>query len=141
MHEWGWRATVEPPAAQGVIALGEPAHALLAVLQRRLERNADPGLLAVAGPDLLMLAAPADRLPWVEGVQYVAPSPVAASLWLPTTQQPDVAVDLLAAGLAARYRTEPLLLLAQPALVVPLSGLLPVSLDWMQQLRRCGEMA
>lgn len=137
-YEWGWRVTTEPPAAQGVIALGGPAHALLAVLQRSLVDEPEPAIRAVAGPQLLMLAAPAARLPWVDGVQYVAPSTVAPSLWLPTTLEPDVAIDLLASALVSRYRAQPLLLLAEPALVVPLAGLLPVDAGWLQRLHDCG---
>ncbi|WP_455924096.1 bpX5 domain-containing protein [Pseudomonas putida] len=124
---WQWQPCPNPPAPRAAVAWGEAAarlHARLlqmpAAQRRRLEATAASQVLIVSGDS-------AD-LPWVDGVEYAAPAPQAAGLWLPTRWQPQVAADLLLQGLQARFPRLPLLLWPAPTRVIALDRMLSLAL-------------
>lgn len=117
------------PAATGVVGCGAVARALFAkahaaAIAREAER-APAAWQVTAHQSLLVLTGTADTLPWVDGARYVAPRAEAPTLWLPTLQRPDIALDLLAAAIARRHPQKPMLLWPDPAQLLPLHRLLP----------------
>lgn len=132
--KWRWQDEAEPPAPQGVVGTGP-------VARRLLETAAEHGpaerarLSAMAHDGLLVLVGPAEQLPWVDGVQFVAPRAEAATLWLPTTSRPTVPLDLLAEAIARLHRASPLLMLPEPAQLVSLARLLPADDFLISQIR------
>lgn len=125
---WRWRTETAVPAAMGVVGHGEVARALHAKARAATQAaasDAAPPWQITAHQDLLVLTGQADTLPWVDGARYIAPRPEAPTLWLPTLERPDIALDLLAAAVARRHPQRPMLLWPQPAQLVPLHRLLP----------------
>ena len=128
-----WQTRTPALAPEGVVATGAVVAPLLAALAAR-DPSALDGLRAAAGGSLLCVVGPADRLPWCDGVRYCAPSPDAAGLWLPTTQAPAIAADLVLDALARRAGQGMLLLWPDPELVLPLAGAHPLTprlLAWL----------
>ncbi|SCX44013.1 hypothetical protein [Variovorax sp. EL159] len=125
--EWHWRPSAEPLPAQAAVARGAAARALHARLLQ-LAPEQQSGLSAMAGPDLLVVVGDADALPWVNGVAYAGPVHEAPGLWLPTVEEPDLPLDLIARSLQREHpKRQPLLLWPRPAFVLPLDRLLPLS--------------
>lgn len=126
---WRWREETDVPSATGVVGCGAVARALFAKAHAAAiaceGRQAAVPWQVTAHQDLLLLTGPADALPWVAGARYAAPRADAPTLWLPTLQRPDIALDLLAAAIARRHAQKPLLLWPDPAQLVPLHRLLP----------------
>jgi len=124
--DWHWRARAEPVAPRALVAWGDAARRLHA---RLVARDADAGaaLQATASGDILVVGGDAAALPWVDGGQYAAPCADAPGLWLPTLWEPDAPHDLLARALQRRHARQPLLLWREPAAVVPLVRLLPLT--------------
>lgn len=87
-----------------------------------------------ARSDMLVLFGEEDKLPWVEGVRYAAPSTIAPQLWLPTVEHPDVPHDLLARALLKQHARQPLLLWRTPLGVVPLDRQVPLSEAWLHRM-------
>lgn len=137
---WRWQDEAEPPAPQGVVGTGAVARRMLETVAARppAERAR---LSATAHDGLLVLVGPADRLPWVDGVQFVAPRAEAPALWLPTTRRPAVPLDLLAQAIARLHRASPLLMLPEPAQLVSLARLLPADDFLIAQIRARWEAA
>lgn len=124
---WRWVRRAEAPEPRGLVAWGEAAQRLLTRLKAMDDARLS-GLQATASRDVLVVSAEqADMLPWVDGAAYAAPAAAAPGLWLPTLQQPDLPVDLLAKAMQARHGRQPLLLWPEPAAIVPLDRLLPLS--------------
>ncbi|KMM74479.1 hypothetical protein ACP93_16325 [Xanthomonas sp. NCPPB 1128] len=131
---WAWQDDPAPPPPQGVVAAGrECAQRLLACIARSTQPDA---LMVAASTDLVVLTGPEACLPWVDGALYIAPRAEAPSLWLPTNQRPQIALDLLAKAVARLHPGSPWLLLRTPAVVVPLQRLLPASATVLEQVRR-----
>ena len=130
---WGWQDEHDPPPPQGMAGVGPVARALLEALARTLGADG-PKLQATAHDDALLVTGDAAALPWVDGALYLAPRPEAPALWLPTTQRPDVPLDLLERALARRYRVQPLALLPMPAQLVPLARLRPFDAWLVEQI-------
>jgi hypothetical protein len=128
-----WRVEAEPPLPLAVVGVGRIAHRLLTVAERT-----EPGIAqrwsVTANDDVLVVAG--SELPWADGVQYVAPRAEAAALWISTLERPAVALDLLERAIQRRYPQQPLLLLREPAQLVPLTRLLPVSQTILRQIRK-----
>jgi hypothetical protein len=137
---WRWQDEVEPPAPEGVVGTGAVARRLLEAVAVRVPRER-ARLSATAHDGLLVLVGPADQLPWVDGVQFVAPRVEVAALWLPTTRRPTVPLDLLAQAVARLHRASPLLMLPEPAQLVSLARLLPADDFLIAQIRARWEAA
>lgn len=126
MIRWRWRNETEPPEPTAVVGFGGAArrlHAALAAIpsaQRELLR-------ATANQDVLVVTGASAKLPWANGVRYAAPRPEAPGVWLPTTERPDVALDLVERALRVRHPQLPLLLWREPPQIVPLNRLLPAT--------------
>ncbi|MCW0399842.1 hypothetical protein NB688_003894 [Xanthomonas sacchari] len=131
---WGWQDDPAPPPPQGVVGVGrQRAQRLLACVAR----SAQPDVLMVAATaDLVVVTGPEAALPWIDEGQYIAPRPAAPALWLPTTQCPDIPLDLLAQAVARRHPGAPWLLLRTPSVLVPLQRLLPAGAAVLEQIRR-----
>lgn len=128
---WQGRTPGLKPA--GLVARGAAVSVLLGDLARRDEARLQ-GLRAVAGGGLLCLLGAEGDLPWADGVRYCAPAPDAAGLWLPTTQAPSLAADLVLAEAARRAGHETLLLWPDPELILPLAAaqvVTPQLLTWL----------
>jgi hypothetical protein len=100
-------------------------------LAERLLRLADADLEAlrgVAGARLLLIAGPAERLPWADGVEYLGRDAAASSLLLPTCHEPLVPLDLLQRALLHRLTAAatPVAVLLRPPLLVPAGSARPV---------------
>lgn len=125
--EWRWRPRADPLPAQAAVAWGPVARVLHARL-RQLAPEQQGALSAMAGRDLLVVTGEADALPWADGVAYAGPADQAPGLWLPTVEEPDLPVDLIARSLQREHpKRQPLLLWPRPAFVLPLDRLLPLS--------------
>ena len=101
----------EPPTPHGVVGQAALAHQLLNHLQQRLAQAPQPALRIAAGPELLVLTGPATQLPWLDGLQYIAPRAQAPALWLPCSRRPAPPLDLLERALLREHRQSPLLVL------------------------------
>lgn len=132
---WEWGPEPEPPAPQGAAGVGRAAaRALLAAIET-LEPQRRGKLMLTANADVLVATGRADELPWCEGVLYIAPREAAPALWLPTTQRPQLPLDLLQRALERRHRPSPLLMLRDPAQLVPLHRALPAGDELIAQIR------
>ncbi len=130
---WQWQPC-SPRPARAAIAWHDAAERLRLRLQRMpvdiagtLEATGRAGLLIVCGPT--------EVLPWVDGVDYAAPHQQAPSLWLPTRQEPDLPIEWLQQALQQQRGRQPVLLWPQPAAVIPLDRLLPLSPALLRKLR------
>lgn len=132
---WGWRVAPQPPAPHAAVAWGGVAARLLDRLAH-LDSPQAHTLSGCAGADVVVLLGDADHLPWVDGLQYAAPSADAPALWLPTLRHPDLPHDLMARALSSHHRRAPLLLWPDPDRVVPLDRPSPVSGAWVAHARR-----
>ena len=124
MH-WIWRSETDVPPAMGVVGCGDVARALFAKAEAIAAAQSTPQWQVSAHQDLLVLTGNTETLPWVDGARYIAPRAEAPSLWLPTLERPEIALDLLAAAIARKHPQRPMLLWPQPAQLVPLHRLLP----------------
>ncbi|KPC53759.1 hypothetical protein WG78_07945 [Amantichitinum ursilacus] len=125
-HNWTWRAATQPATPAAAVGWGDTALALHARLLA-LSAEHQSRLHMTAGPEVLVVLGVEGDLPWISGVAYAAPSPLAPALWLPTAYEPTMAHDLLAQALAHRYGAGSYLLWHAPALAMPLQRQVPVS--------------
>lgn len=132
--KWAWRNESDPPAPKGVAAVGAASRRLFDSLSR-LDLSRRERLMLTAGDDTLVVTGADGALPWADGVIYIAPREEAPGLWLATAERPDVALDLLEQALSRRHGESPLLLLREPARVLPLHRLLPAGNDLLRHVR------
>jgi MoxR-vWA-beta-propeller ternary system domain bpX5 len=132
--EWQWRRSPEPPAPRAVVAWSEAAPRLHARLQALAPARAARLHVTAAASVLVVCAHDHDDLPWVDGAGYAAACAHAPNLWLPTLWEPDAPVDLLGRALVARHARQPLLLWREPAAIVPLDRLMPLSPAVLQRV-------
>jgi hypothetical protein len=114
MEALRWESRAQPLAAGAVAVRGAAALAL----GRKL--GASPARLGGLGG--LVLMGPSERLPWVDGAQYLGQDPQAPGLWFPTTAKPSVHPLLVLRALEAQGHAAPLALLLEPRLLVPLGA-------------------
>lgn len=130
---WAWKAQAEPSAPVAAVAWGTVArdlHARLSSMSVEQQR----GLQATANRDVLIVSGESSRLPWVAGVEYACACEQAPQLWLPSLWQPEVALDLLAQALLAKFDRQPLLVWHQPTTCVPLDRSLPVTAELLARI-------
>lgn len=123
------------PTPTGLVATGSVAQRLLEHLNA-LPENDLYLFSVVATRDLLLLIGPSDKLPWIDGVRYCAPDPVAWSLWLPTHTHPQTPIDLVQSAVTARVKRMPVLLWHDPEMILPIDQaniLTPPLLDWLMR--------
>ncbi|MFL6659949.1 MAG: hypothetical protein ACJ8GW_17835 [Massilia sp.] len=114
-----WIRRPEALLPAGMVTTGAAMQGLLAQL-RLVSEEVLAGLRIVATPDMLVLLAANEELPWVDGARYCAPDPAAQTLWLPTTMMPTMPTDLLRRSAIARLGTESVLLWHEPEHFLPL---------------------
>jgi hypothetical protein len=130
---WSWRnraCALEPQAALGWGAARARLHA-------RLEKLTPPHLarlFASANRDFLIVAGATADLPWAEGVAYAAPCPDVPQLWLPTQREPNMAAEPIAQAFCRHFGRHPLLLWPDPACVLPLDRLLPLTPELLTRI-------
>jgi hypothetical protein len=120
MEALRWESRAQPLAAGAVAVRGAAALALGRKLGASPARLG--GLAGVAGAGVLVLMGPSERLPWVDGAQYLGQDPQAPGLWFPTTAKPSVHPLLVLRALEAQGHAAPLALLLEPRLLVPLGA-------------------
>lgn len=128
-----WLVQEPALAPGGAVACGKVAHALLQQLQSRSDEERK-NLRFVATADMLVLLGDAGQLPWIDGIRYCAPSPIAPMLWLPTLLRPSLPVDLLQHRLLDAAASGPVLLWPEPACFLPLDVAAPIdemALQWL----------
>lgn len=132
---WSWRACASPPPAKAAVAWGDSVRPLARRLAQVAAGDGDkaPSLSVCAGQGLLVVFGEPEALPWVDGLQYAAPSEGDARLWLPTLMQPDVPHELLARAVARQAARQPFLLWHAPAAIVPLDRQVPLSAGWLSR--------
>lgn len=130
-----WHHDPEPPLPQGVVGVGACSRRLLDVVEGIAPADR-AGLLATANADVLILTGAATRLPWCDGVEYIAPRAEAPALWLPTNQRPVIALDLLERALRRQHPQQPLLMLRAPPQLLPLTRLAPLTAELLQAFRQ-----
>lgn len=137
---WGWRTVDAPMPARAAVAWGSTLPHFLARLTPLLKDECAARMTVCARSDMVVLFGEEDKLPWVEGVRYAAPSAIAPQLWLPTVEHPDVPHDLLARALYKQHTRQPLLLWHTPLCVVPLDRQVPLSEAWLHRMNEvcCG---
>jgi hypothetical protein len=100
-------------------------------LARRLLHLDDESLSqleGVAGKRLIVVQGAADRLPWVDGVQYLGIDSGVPCVLLPTNYQPSLPREILARALAAKSNETGLIaVLPEPLLLIPMKSARPVS--------------
>lgn len=133
--KWEWGPELEPPPPQGAAGVGRAAARALLAAVEALDAQRRGALMLTANADVLVVTGRADALPWSQGVLYIAPREPAPALWLPTTQRPQLPLDLLQRALERRHRPSPLLMLREPAQLVPLHRALPASDELIAQIR------
>lgn len=133
--KWDWRAQDEPPTPQGAVGIGADATRALLDAVERLDESVRESFMLTANADVAVVTGAVAQLPWFEGVAYIAPCEPAPSLWLITTERPDIPLDLLQRQIARRYPQAPLLLLREPARIVPMHRALPASAELIAQIR------
>ncbi|MEH6421420.1 bpX5 domain-containing protein [Pseudomonas sp. CGJS7] len=133
--KWNWRAQDQPPPPQAAVGIGASAARALLRAVERLDEDVRDTLMLTANADVAVIAGAAAQLPWFEGVAYAAPCEQAPGLWLLTTERPDVPLDLLQRAIARLHPQTPLLLLREPAQIVPLHRALPASAALIAQIR------
>lgn len=130
-----WCDEPAPPAPLGMVAVADTARRLLAALAALPGRDTPGETLQVSASDGLLLVTGAEtQLPWIDGACYIAPREDAPTLWLPTTQRPAMALDLLARAVERQHGASPALLLPAPARVVPLHRRLPLDAGLLRQI-------
>lgn len=134
---WGWRERSVPLPAKAAVVWGDAVGPFLARLEHMVRQASASGLTVCGSEDLIVLFGDENRLPWIDGVRYAAPSSDAPSLWLPNTEQPDVPHDLLARALLKRHQRQPLLLWRQPVGLVPLDRQVPLTERWLHTMSAC----
>ncbi|WP_439855370.1 hypothetical protein [Pseudomonas yamanorum] len=132
-HTWGWRSRRSPAEPRAAVAWGEAARRLHARLLLIPAEQA-ARLQATANAQVLVVSGVADDLPWVDGVEYAAPEDGAPGLWLPTSWEPDVPVDVLGQALAVGFKRAPLLVWRSPQAVIPLDRQLPLTPEHLQRI-------
>lgn len=133
---WGWRLRKAATEPQAAVAWGAVAPRLNQQL-RSLSGAVAARLQVCANRDVLVVCGATADLPWLDGVEYAAPDALAPALWLPTTWEPDVPVELLEQALSARFSRTPLLLWREPQVLVPLDRQLPLNPALLQELTTC----
>lgn len=131
---WRWREHAAPPPPRAAVAWGALARDLVAHLER-LGPAHQARLTLHANRDIVVVQGDTADLPWLDGVAYAAPADEAPSLWLPTRDAPDVAIDLLARALQQRHRRQPLLLWPEPAALIPLDRPRPAAPAVLARIR------
>jgi MoxR-vWA-beta-propeller ternary system domain bpX5 len=132
---WDWFDRAEALRPQAVLAWGASALTLLERIEA-CSSDLQRRLLATAAPNFLMITGAVQDLPWIDGVQYAAPSPEQARLWLPTHSSPAVPIDLLARVINAQSDRDPYLLWRSPPILLPLDRLLPVTPSLLNLVRQ-----
>jgi hypothetical protein len=95
-----WRPRETPLTAVGAAATDAASERLARRLLRHPQSLADCRL--VAGGGILIVLAPFEHLPWVEGVVYLGRDDRAPSLLLPTNLAPDAPLPLVEQALLRR---------------------------------------
>ena len=135
MQALAWRRRPEALTPAGLVSTGAVTQGVLAHLRdESAERLAR--LAVVATRDMLVLLGANADLPWVDGVRYCAPDPLAQSLWLPTSAAPVLAADLLARRAMERSGGRTVLLWNEPEQMLPLDrphSLNVALLDWLME--------
>lgn len=118
-----WEPRFEPLKPVAMIAFGNAARGLKArLLEFSDERLGE--LQGVFGDDLLFVAG--SDLPWSENVIYLGKDPRAPSIWLPTSAQPDLPVDVFLDALMSGFSAEaPFAVVGKT--IVPVGSMRPVS--------------
>lgn len=133
--KWQWGPEPDPPPPQGAAGVGRAGSRALLAAVAALDEARRGKLMLTANADVLVATGAAAELPWCEGVIYIAPRAPAPALWLPTTQRPLLPLDLLQRALERRHRPSPLLMLREPARLVPLHRALPAGDELIAQIR------
>lgn len=123
----GWLPAEPPLQPCAVAAVGESALRLLAWLAVRENLG---GLQGVAGADAVVVLGDAAALPWVDGVVYLGRHPQAPSVLWPTTQMPDLPVELVDRAFCARVAETdlPVAVLPDAGVLVPLAAARPLDI-------------
>lgn len=130
---WSWRARAVAAAPQAAVGWGEAARRLHGRLSS-LPAEQAARLQLTANRDVLVVCGAAEDLPWVDGVEYAASDERAPGLWLPTSWEPEVPLDLLGQALSRSFSRAPLLLWREPRAVVPLDRQLPLTAQHLQRI-------
>jgi hypothetical protein len=109
---------IAPLVPECVVAVG-PSSRLLAA--RVLERE-DESLSALEGlatEDAILLFGEANVLPWIDGVSYLGRDPRAPLLYLPTTLEPDMPIELFERAIVKQEGAVSFAVLVSPPLLIP----------------------
>lgn len=118
-----WRPELQPTSPQGAIVFG----AQRSVLARRLLLVADEvsAVKLWVGQAAIVVLGPAELLPWIDGIQYLSARSEAPQLLLPSTQRPDLPLDLVYQALTLSGLAGRLLLWPEPRCCIELDLALP----------------
>lgn len=130
----GWRVRESPLEPAAVAATGDAASGLA----RRLLELSDEDLRrlrGVGGPDLIVVLGAAEALPWSPGVRYLGAVEGKHPLYLPTTYEPDVPLELFEAAVKRQFPTAhyPLAILPDPGIVASTSESRPMCRETLRR--------
>jgi hypothetical protein len=119
-----------------MIARGDAAYRLAFKLLTR----EDDFLLRIKGaarPDLIMLLAEKDDLPWVDGSHYFGIDPEAPSLFIPTHSRPSVSIGFVAKALLTPGQTGQYIISPEHDSVIPTGLACPLDrtllMKWLKE--------
>ena len=114
---FGWTPCADPLPVVGVVGLGDLAAPLLA-------RADGTALIIVKGPEITVLLGALNKLPFLDGVVYLAKNPERPELLHPPMIVPDVAPALVLAALSRTFGLRPpLVCLPRQALVFSVASI------------------
>lgn len=112
----------QPPLLPTAVLAQEAVAVTL--VRRLLDHTLDlEGLEGLAGPKVVVILGPTERLPWVDGVRYFGRDPEAPELYLPTTLRPSVQSRTYAEVVPG---PRPLLIVPEQRMAWPLGGARPL---------------
>ncbi|MET0355122.1 MAG: hypothetical protein ABW044_00015 [Cellvibrio sp.] len=120
-----WRPRRDPLIARGILIRRE--HRPLAI--RKLLSLSDDVLQQLRGSandSVVVLLGDTDLLPWLPGVTYIGKDPTVTQLWLPTTLEPVLPIDLVESVFRRSYGAQQLVINPWEKKCYPVSGMLTV---------------
>jgi len=129
-----WKPREEPLEARAAAGRGALAIGRLIARLLRLDEAALGALEGVVAAEAIVVLGGPDRLPWVDGIEYLGRDVGAPRLLVPTCLEPMPHVSLLEQALCSRLELDdgPVAVLPAPLTVVPLTSARPLARELLR---------
>lgn len=129
-----WRPRTNPLTAKGIlIRRSQRVMAIKKLLS--LKDDILQQLRGSANDSVILLLGETDLLPWLPGVAYLGKDPQAPHLWLPTTLEPTLPIDLLESAFCRAYGNQHLVINPWEKKCYSVSEMLPLLRNNLEALR------